>query len=164
MSLRTIKLLEKSLLLSTLVLLMCMRPYASNKLAFWIKQCILLGHSSNHLGYHCYDPVIKKLYLSCHIFFYERLFPAQQKTTLTQTPPSYAPSSHPLLILPHGSSHTHSPLDNKFSTLTPYSQPPSTSVTPILAATYISPPFTLVSLPPDSNTHNLILFVSLPYQ
>ena len=58
-----------------------LRPYSSHKLAFRSKICLFLGYSSHHKGYHCYDPVSKKIYMSRNIVFDEKNFPGLVAST-----------------------------------------------------------------------------------
>lgn len=54
-----------------------LRPYTKHKLAFRSKQCIFLGYSSQHHGYHCLDPLSQKIYISRNVALDELNFPAR---------------------------------------------------------------------------------------
>lgn len=60
----------------------CLRPYNKNKLEFHSKQCVFLRYSLHHQGYRCFDPVTRRIYLSCHIIFNEHYFPL--KSSMSQ--------------------------------------------------------------------------------
>lgn len=54
-----------------------LRPYTPHKLTFCRKQCVFIGYSSHHHGYHCLDTVAHKIYISCSVAFDEHTFPAK---------------------------------------------------------------------------------------
>jgi hypothetical protein len=63
-----------------------LRPYLPHKLAFKSKQCVFIGFSSQHKGYHCLDPVTHRVYLSYSVVFDEPSFPAQHRSLLPPSP------------------------------------------------------------------------------
>ena len=59
-----------------------LRPYNSRKLAFRTILCVFLGNGRNHIGYKCYDPASRKIYINRHVVFYETRFPSAQNGNL----------------------------------------------------------------------------------
>jgi transposase InsO family protein len=73
-----------------------LRPYTSHKLMFRSKWCIFPRYSSLHNGYRCLDSFTHKVYISRHVTFDEKSFPAKEGAL------SPAPSSStPAAPLPH---------------------------------------------------------------
>jgi hypothetical protein len=58
-----------------------LRPYTSHKLEYRSKPCLFLGYS--HAGYKCHDPLTNKVYLSRHVVFDKRTFPAKEQPATT---------------------------------------------------------------------------------
>jgi transposase InsO family protein len=75
-----------------------LRPYLPHKLSFRSKQCIFLGFSPHHKGYRCLDPVTNHVYLSRNVVFDETLFPVQQRSSLSPSTGTPAPTPSPVVI------------------------------------------------------------------
>ncbi|GMQ05249.1 hypothetical protein CsSME_00050351 [Camellia sinensis var. sinensis] len=91
--------------------------------------CVFLGYSPTQKGYRCYDPVFRRLYVSCHVSFLERL-------PYFQFPPLTAPVSKKDLV--HIDLFPFEVLSNEYiSIVSPELVPSSSSVSP-MAATPLS--------------------------
>jgi hypothetical protein len=55
--------------------------YVSDKLSRHSIECVFLGYSSQHKGYHCLDLTTGRVYISRHVIFNEKLFPYKQLQT-----------------------------------------------------------------------------------
>jgi hypothetical protein len=92
-----------------------LRPYTTHKLEYRSKPCIFLGNSQ--AGYRCLDPVIERVYLSCHVIFDECSFPAKDaanfslpsRITATDDAPLFMPLTLPLSNSSNFPSSTHPP-------------------------------------------------------
>jgi hypothetical protein len=51
------------------------RPLSKNKLEDRSVKCIFLGYSMQYKGFKCYDFVHKKMFIPCHVKFYDNVFP-----------------------------------------------------------------------------------------
>jgi hypothetical protein len=52
-----------------------LRDYAKNKFTPKSYPCVFLGYSPMHKGYRCFHPPTKRVYLSHHVIFDEKIFP-----------------------------------------------------------------------------------------
>jgi hypothetical protein len=101
-----------------------LRPYSTHKLLFRNKHCIFLRYSSNQRGYHCLDPVSRKVYVSRHVVFDESRFPAIEgilsnfapvdSVSTVSFPSFHSPSSVQItpvpIVVPPAVQDPHSPL------------------------------------------------------
>jgi len=51
-----------------------LHPYNNYKLDFCSSPCVFFGYSSSHLGYQCFDIASHRIYISCHVRYYEHVF------------------------------------------------------------------------------------------
>jgi hypothetical protein len=65
-----------------------LQPYERTKLEPRSRLCYFLGYEVEQKGYRCYDPVSRRLRISCHVVFWEhRLFHEVGKFNMPSSPP-----------------------------------------------------------------------------
>ena len=63
-----------------------LRPYNAHKLDFRSSPCVFLGYNTSHLGYRCLNLSSKCIYLACHVWFHENVFPLAKFEQIVATP------------------------------------------------------------------------------
>lgn len=71
-----------------------LRPYNSNKLEYWSKECVFMGYSSSHKGYLCFDKETNRIYISRHVTFNENSFPFHNNPSNNSPSPFPSNSTH----------------------------------------------------------------------
>lgn len=74
-----------------------LRPYVSHKLMFRSKRCIFLGYGSSYKGYRCLDPLTNKVFITRHVVFDEKIFPAKVEAPSALSAPASSTSA-PIFI------------------------------------------------------------------
>ena len=64
---------------------------AAHKLAPCSARCVFLGYSLDPKGYKCYNPMTKRVIISCHVYFNDTCFPFTQ--VAVAPPPADSPCS-----------------------------------------------------------------------
>jgi hypothetical protein len=136
-----------------------LRPYIANKLEYRSKVCIFLGYS--YAGYRCLDPFTDRVYLSKHVIFDEKSFPAKDHAHLQLPTKVNAASDSPFTIpVSTTSSQSSLLLDSIFSTTEPVLEP--LELTPLVSPSspnhgttlaHQSDPHSTVSHAPTSQPH-----------
>ncbi|KAL5545398.1 hypothetical protein UlMin_005085 [Ulmus minor] len=68
------------------------RPFNKHKMQYRSVQCAFIGYSSIHKGYLCLDYHTRRVYVTCHVIFYESKFPFA-----SQLSPAIPVSDQPIL-------------------------------------------------------------------
>jgi hypothetical protein len=128
-----------------------LHPYTSHKLMFRSKLCIFIVYSSLHKGYKCLDPLTHTVYISRHVVFDKKLFPANEGAF---SPATLSPSMSAIPLTPINFSH----LFNPSAVLLLIAQNASTTLLPLTTAPPPTPcsPSSL-ALPPPSPTPTSVL-------
>ena len=129
-----------------------LRPYNTNKLQFRSKQCVFLGYSLNHQGYHCLDQSTSHIYLSRHVIFDELSFPFQETTNTLFAETASPYFNSPLEIVTEPLASIVSPNTTILPPDPPTQNPPNVPTTSITPTTniLITPP--IITEPTQPNT------------
>ncbi|PKU61453.1 Retrovirus-related Pol polyprotein from transposon TNT 1-94 [Dendrobium catenatum] len=137
-----------------------LRPYAPNKLSPRSQECILLGYSTSHKGYKCYNLHTHKIHISRHVEFHEHIFPYKNIKSQSQEPSPTTPTHiSPYLLTPVSTvtPPVHRQTDLTAPSLTTQRLPPS-SPTPapiIPTAPHTSTPHALLPVIPRQPSHHM---------
>ena len=74
-------------------------PYSSHKLNPKSSPCVFLGYSLTQSAFLCFDPTLKKIFVSYHVKFMENVFPFASLSTST-TPVIDITSTLPTSLFP----------------------------------------------------------------